>query len=244
MAEAPDPDDPNIFFKDADKKLTRDTSFDEEELEGEEKKVADETQKIFRTFLFTRLTSDIERETEGGDLTVGDISPTIVHNIRDEKEKIEQMKKEDEKMVEIGRVLAALGDQVSDKYKDELASVVSGLNINEELAFDTFANVTRKLFNNGVGLGRIIALFLFGYEIARTYIRNGLTGVKSFLRKILKYIVGVFFKENLLSWIIEQGGWLNIKLQENDNWLYGLAAILITIACSFGVYKITRGDTS
>lgn len=113
---APDPnDDPNEFFKDTDGKrgmLQHDMSFDESHLEDEEKKFAQETETIFGTFLFTRLISDIEQDLEDGSLDVATIPPPIISTIREDKNDIEFNPENDPKIVELGQMLASIGDEV------------------------------------------------------------------------------------------------------------------------------------
>ena len=110
---APDPDDNNEFFKRG--RLEHDISFDENSLDGEERQVVQETETIFRTFLYTRLISDIERDSEDGDLNAAEIPGTVIDSIRHEQsdmEKKEDDMENDPKIIELGRILATLGDEV------------------------------------------------------------------------------------------------------------------------------------
>lgn len=113
---APDPDDdPNEFFKDTNGKrgmLQYGTSFDEASLEGDEKKFAQETETVFGTFLFTRLISDIERDSEDGSLDLAEIPPPVISSIREDKDNIEFDPENDPKIIELGRMLASVGDEV------------------------------------------------------------------------------------------------------------------------------------
>jgi len=210
MAAAGDPNDGNNeFFKN--RNLDRDMSFDDSELQDEERQVAEDTQKIFRSFIFTRLISEIERDTEDGDLNVAEIPNSVINNIQEEKKDIEKMGEDpnDQMYIELGQVLANLGDEVHNKYGNEFKFIVSELNLQEEFAYESFTKIARRLFSDGCNWGRIVSLFLFAYEIAVSFIRRGSTGIRSFLRRILRYFVGFLFKEKIVNWIIEQGGWVS-----------------------------------
>ena len=81
--------------------------------------------------------------------------------------------------------------------------------LEEDMAFSSFTNVARKLFAEGAcNWGRIIALFLFGYEIACRFIRQGPSGIRRFLKRIMKFVIKFLFREKIATWIMEQGGWV------------------------------------
>ena len=124
MAGAP-PDDPNEFFNNRSRPsgmqppLEPDVSFDETSLDGEEREVVHQTETIFRTFLYTRLISDIERDSEDGALNAAEIAPPVINSIRDEQNNIERMEDDpenDPKIIELGRILATLGDEVISSF--------------------------------------------------------------------------------------------------------------------------------
>lgn len=214
MAEAPDPNESPFDFNRP--PLGNDISFDEEELETEEKQCAKETEKVFKSFFFTRLTSQIDKETEGesdgdSDLNLSNIPSNVVRNIRDEKtdfENEEDNNPENQKVLELGRTLAVMGDEIQHKYHDDFSIMISKLNITQEFAFDSFRKIAKRLFDNGINWGRIVSLFYFGYELAVSFIKQGASGFRSFIHKILKYIVGFLFKEKIVEWIVAQGGWV------------------------------------
>ena len=115
-AAAPDPnDDPNEFFKGTDDgrgMLEHNMSFDESHLKDDEKKFAQETETIFGTFLFTRLISDHERDSEDGSLDVAEIPPPVISSIREDMNIIEFDPENDPKIIELGQMLASFGDEV------------------------------------------------------------------------------------------------------------------------------------
>lgn len=221
MAEAPDPNE-NPFHFDG-PLLDSDISFDKEDLETrEEKQCAKETEKVFKAFFFTRLTSQIDKETEGesdgeSDLNLPNISDNVVKNIRDEKMDFEKEEENDDdpesqKVLQLGRTLAIMGDEIQHKYHDEFSVMISKLSLTQEFAFGSFQKIAKRLFDNGIHWGRIVALFYFGYELAVSFIRQGAFGIRNFIHKILRYIVGFLFKENIVKWIVEQGGWVSCHM--------------------------------
>ncbi|XP_066912891.1 bcl-2 homologous antagonist/killer-like [Clytia hemisphaerica] len=239
-AAAPDPnDDPNEFFKRR-PPYDKDVSFDQTNLEEDQKQVAEESEKIFKTFLYTRLLSDIERDSEDGEMCVGEITTPVIHQIRDEKTNMEEKFNQDEqdkKILELGQMLAAVGDNYNKKY--DFQSIVGNLNIeHEEFAYTSFTNVARKLVVGGLNWGRILALFLFGYEIALSFLRKGHSGVYGLLKRILKYMVKFLFKEGIVNWIIEQGGWIKFKLQENRESVNYALMILASLLAGYGAYRL------
>ena len=80
--------------------------------------------------------------------------------------------------------------------------------LEEDMAYSSFTNVARKLFAEGCNWGRIIALFLFGYEIACRFIRQGPSRIRRFLKRIVKFVIQFLFREKIATWIMEQGGWV------------------------------------
>ena len=115
-AAAPDPnDDPNEFFNATDGgrgTLEHNTSFDDSLLEDDEKKFAQETETIFGTFLFKRLISDHERDSEDGLLDVAEIPSPVISSIREDMNTIEFDPDNDPKIIELGQMLASFGDEV------------------------------------------------------------------------------------------------------------------------------------
>ena len=210
-AATPDPNDDHMEFFELCPPLEKDVSFELTGLKEDEKQVAEEFEKIFKIFLYTRILSDIERDSEDGEMIVGEITTPVIHQIRDEKTNMEEQcnqNEQDKKILELGQMIATKGGFYNKKY--DFQSLVSSLNLEEEeFAYNSFTNIARKLIADGLNWGRILALFLFGYEIALSFIRKGRSGVYGLLKKILKYMVKFLFKEGIVNWIIEQGGWVS-----------------------------------
>lgn len=91
----------------------------------------------------------------------------------------------------------------------DFPGIVDGMSMDGDMAYDSFTNVARKLFAGGAcNWGRIVALFLFGYTIACRFIRQGPSGIRRFLKRIVKFVIEFLFKENIAKWIMAQGGWV------------------------------------
>ena len=108
------------------------------------------------------------------------------------------------------QTLAALGDDVQQKYGDTFVAMTKHLGLSSATAYDTFAKIARRLFNDGINWGRIIALLCFGYEIAFSVIKTGSTAIGQFLKKIISFVVKFIVKEKIGKWIANQGGWVCI----------------------------------
>lgn len=105
------------------------------------------------------------------------------------------------------------------------------------MAFDSFTNVARKLFAEGAcNWGRIVALFLFGYTIACRFIRQGPSGIRRFLRRIVKFVIKFLFSERIYNWIKEQGGWVCIVQNFARSNLSQFTKILIEFVLHFFNY--------
>jgi len=50
----------------------------------------------------------------------------------------------DRPLAQIGRQLAAVGDDINERYRPQFSRMISSLNITPETAYDLFAEVARK----------------------------------------------------------------------------------------------------
>ncbi|XP_058510490.1 apoptosis regulator BAX-like isoform X2 [Solea solea] len=114
-----------------------------------------------------------------------------------------QVKTEQErKMVtQLGIMIRIIGDKVRDdkEFQDAIDGVAQG----SDSKWDRFKEVADKVFEHGITWERIAVLF---------YVAGKLAMVEAHLpqsvREILMWTVD-FFKNNLLGWIREHGGWIN-----------------------------------
>lgn len=210
----------------------------EEQPSPADEKIAEETESIFRGFMYHRLTSQIEQEASDGDMSVGQIPKPVLQELENVSSS-EEKKSKDEQL--LGKRLAQMGDQLENKYHDTLVRMTKSLGLTSITAYDTFAKIARRLFQDGINWGRIIALLCFGYEIAVSVIKTGTTAIGTFLKKIVNFVVKFIVKEKIASWIASQGGWLAIlDISKNNStlWLTRLSIIGFVAACAFIFMKI------
>eukprot|EP00112_Aurelia_sp_Birch-Aquarium-sp1_P015331 Seg339.4 transcript_id=Seg339.4/GoldUCD/mRNA.D3Y31 product="Apoptosis regulator R11" protein_id=Seg339.4/GoldUCD/D3Y31 len=107
-----------------------------------------------------------------------------------------------------------MADEVDKIYYKEFSEMVQGLGVavTSKTLYDTFANTTRCLFGDTadkINLGRIVALWSFGYEIAVSVIIKEDTDVK-ILSQMIDTLVDAFLKDenNVAGWIKDHGGWV------------------------------------
>lgn len=105
-----------------------------------------------------------------------------------------------------------MGDVLSKKYHEEFVDMARNLGLTSTTAYSTFAKIANRLFLNGINWGRIVALLLFGYEIAVSLIKKKAMGVRNFLTKIVNFVVQFIVKEKIADWIRDQGGWVCFHL--------------------------------
>ena len=103
-----------------------------------------------------------------------------------------------------------MGDVLDKRYHNEFAKMAKTLGLTSDIAYDTFAKVARKLFQDGINWGRIVALLSFGYEIAVSVIKKGAMGIRKFLQKIVSFVVKFIIQEKIGGWIRRNGGWVSL----------------------------------
>ena len=109
----------------------------------------------------------------------------------------------------ICQALAEMGDVLNKKYHSDFVEMTRKLGLTSSTAYKAFAKVASRLFQNGINWGRIVALLLFGYEIAVSVIQKEAMGIRNFLRKIVNFVVTFIIKEKIARWITDQGGWVS-----------------------------------
>lgn len=177
-----------------------------EQPEDVERAVVDETEGVFRQFMYQRFQNVAIREEEEG---LGDSAATARSDALEELRSCNNASPGSQ-IVVIGKRLGEVGDEIDAKYKSEFQEMIEQLNLTHATAYRTFADVARRLFRSGINWGRILALLCFGYEIAASVIRKGLSG--DFLRRIIRFVVDFVFRERIARWIAENGGWVSYCL--------------------------------
>ncbi|XP_041354312.1 bcl-2 homologous antagonist/killer-like [Gigantopelta aegis] len=158
-----------------------------------EQNVAEQTEDIFKNFFYQRYRQEQIRQPY-------DATPRV-------PELLEFGEAPLSPTAEIGRQLARIGDDINDRYSDVFTEMMRNLNINENTAYEAFANVARKLIENGINWGRVLTLLCFGYRIAVSILKSGTAKFAAFMKKIVGYFVTFIMKEKIAKWIADHGGW-------------------------------------
>ena len=104
-----------------------------------------------------------------------------------------------------------MADKLNRKYHHEFVEMAVSLRLTPDTAYSTFAKIAQRLFQDTINWGRIVALLLFGYEIAVSVIKKGMGGIRNFLKKIINFVVTFIIKGQIGNWIRAQGGWVCIS---------------------------------
>ncbi|NP_001296708.1 bcl-2 homologous antagonist/killer-like [Hydra vulgaris] len=209
----------------------------------EEQQVANDTEKVFCSFVYKRLTSEIDKESSDGSLEVGN----VITNLRSEVTEFRNVDESNGETENLGRVLASFGDEINDKYRQVFSDMLCRLNIEtEDVAYETFANIARRLFENGINWGRIVALLCFGYEVAFAIIKRNARGFGKFLRKLIRFVVDFIVNEKIAKWIAKNGGWLAALVglkkvdDSSDVWFKRIVILGSSNATVYMIHRRTR----
>lgn len=160
-----------------------------------EENVIAETEDVFNSYLHQRWQQDQARQ--------GFISTPNIPQITQTRDPMSTP-------CQVGRELARIGDIINQRHQDDFDLMIRDLNINSATAYDKFAKVANKLFEDGLNWGRILALFSFGYRIIVKVL--GFSGiadfgnaVKSIVFNVVKYITDT--TKGIVQWIASRGGW-------------------------------------
>uniref|UniRef100_A0A8C6T293 Zgc:153993 n=1 Tax=Neogobius melanostomus TaxID=47308 RepID=A0A8C6T293_9GOBI len=109
-------------------------------------------------------------------------------------------------------------DQNIKQVVEQLLKIADEINRNAELqrlvnqvegncAQDIFTTVARSIFSDGINWGRIVALFHLAYKlIYRAISTNHIENIRLVISWVLQVI-----KDQLYSWIVQQGGWVPVR---------------------------------
>ncbi|KAL9984751.1 hypothetical protein ACROYT_G007084 [Oculina patagonica] len=208
----------------------------ENQPEEDEIAVVQDTEGVFRHFMFQRFQDETQRDEELGEMSSPSASarPDALEELRS----CNDVHPFSQHVPVIGRRLGEIGDEIDAKYKDQFKDMIDSLSLTPATAYETFAAVARRLFRSGINWGRVVALLCFGYEIAVTVIRRGFSG--SFLRRIIRFVVDFIFNERIARWIAQHGGWravLDFRLSEPSWYTVGIVLMLGTMAAFFAARK-------
>lgn len=129
---------------------------------------------------------------------------------------------------------------------DQLLKIAEELNRNAELqrlinhvpgncAQDIFMKVARSIFADGINWGRVVALFHLAYRlIYKAITTNHLENIRTIIGWVLQFI-----REQLYSWIVQQGGWEGV-IQGISRWRTAAMVASVVLAAAFIYYRKTR----
>ncbi|XP_054615277.1 apoptosis regulator BAX-like [Dunckerocampus dactyliophorus] len=110
---------------------------------------------------------------------------------------------EEQKMVtQLGKMIRIIGDRVKDDK--EFQDAIDGVARASGSKWDKFKQVADKVFEHGITWERIAVLFYVAGKLALKMMEARLP---QSVREILRWTVE-FYRNNLLSWIREHGGWI------------------------------------
>ncbi|XP_077414069.1 apoptosis regulator BAX-like [Vanacampus margaritifer] len=159
---------------------------------------------------------------------------------------VEVKSAQEQKIVtQLGKMIRIIGDRVKDdkEFQDAIDSVACV----DGSKWEKFKKVADKVFEQGITWERIAVLFYVAGKLALKMVEAHLP---QSVKEILSWTVD-FFRNNLLSWIREHGGWINSfsELATSSMRTVGLNSqlyILVIIFCgglaigSFITWKLTR----
>lgn len=103
----------------------------------------------------------------------------------------------------IHHALKSLADNFDGRYHAEFDSMVQQLNISPDIAYPTFLAVANELFIDGKNWGRVVALFVFGGDIAEECVDKQMEHLVDSINEW----VSQYIQNHLEHWISSQGGW-------------------------------------
>ncbi|XP_038825578.1 apoptosis regulator BAX isoform X1 [Salvelinus namaycush] len=106
---------------------------------------------------------------------------------------------EDHQVKDVVHQLLLIADDLNKNA--ELQHLISTVQVN--CAQDVFFSVAREIFADGINWGRVVSLFHLAYKlIYKALTQNHLEIIKKVISWVLQFI-----RENVSSWIRQQGGW-------------------------------------
>ncbi|XP_054463270.1 apoptosis regulator BAX-like [Anoplopoma fimbria] len=117
---------------------------------------------------------------------------------------VEVKTEQEQKIVtQLGKMIRVIGDRVRDDK--EFQDAIDGVACFSGSKWDRFKEVADKVFEHGITWERIAVLF---YVAGKLAVRMVEAHLPQSVREILMWTVD-FFRNNLLAWIREHGGWIN-----------------------------------
>ncbi|XP_068587666.1 apoptosis regulator BAX-like isoform X1 [Cebidichthys violaceus] len=146
---------------------------------------------------------------------------------------VELKTEQEQKIVnQLGKMVRIIGDRVRDDT--EFQDAIDGMACTSGSKWDRFKQVADKVFEHGITWERIAVLFYVAGKLAVKMVQAHLP---QSVRDILKWTVD-FFRNNLLGWIGDHGGWINSfselavasveSVSSLSSHSYGLVLIFVT----------------
>ncbi|XP_072497879.1 bcl-2 homologous antagonist/killer isoform X4 [Notamacropus eugenii] len=180
-----------------------------------EEQVAQQTEDVFRSYVYYR--HQQEQETEGEAAPADPEMDTLPHELSSTAE-------------QVGRQLAVIGDDISRRYESEMNDMLLRLQPTAENAYKYFTMIASRLFESGINWGRVVALLGFGYRLALHVYQRGLTG---FLGRVASFVADFMLQHCIARWIAQNGGWVAALDQSNNSILYVMTVLAVVLLGRF-----------
>uniref|UniRef100_A0A3P8PD35 BCL2 associated X, apoptosis regulator b n=1 Tax=Astatotilapia calliptera TaxID=8154 RepID=A0A3P8PD35_ASTCA len=141
-------------------------------------------------------------EEELKDVPSEDVPPLTPLAVEGKTEQEEKLVKQLSKMIRI------VGDRV--QHDQEFQDVIDGVASGSGSKSENFRRVADKVFEDGITWERIAVLI---YVAGRLAVKMVEAHLPQSVREVLTWAVN-FFKNNLLGWILEHGGWWVVALRD------------------------------
>lgn len=107
--------------------------------------------------------------------------------------------------------------------------------VQSNCAQDIFMKVARSIFADGINWGRVVALFHLAYRlIYKALTTNHLENIRTVISWVLQVI-----REQLYSWIVQQGGWEGV-IRGFSRWRTLAVVASIVLVATIVYYRKTR----
>ncbi|XP_044142244.1 bcl-2 homologous antagonist/killer [Bufo gargarizans] len=152
---------------------------------------------------------------------------------------IEDARQSDRDLDNLGKQLAAIGDDIYKRYETTFDNFLKDLDPNLENAYDIFKKIASSVFETEVNWGRILTLLGFGYRMAVYIWKKGQHG---FLKKIARCVARYLVESSIARWIARQGGWDAVLTLTNNSIKYVLMALGVVLILQFVMCRLSSSD--
>ncbi|XP_048463890.1 bcl-2 homologous antagonist/killer-like [Rhincodon typus] len=185
------------------------------EVDTEQGKV-NEAENLFQNTVYYENQSEMEENIENG-MIVPDLPVTTNQT-------------SPSSIMEIGRQLAIVGDELNHQKNREFQDVQAYLSLPSEFGYQSFRRSAERLYDNGINWSQTIGLLSLGYKMMTYVYQRAVTGC---FGKATKSVAKFIAKNQIAQWIVEHAAWTTALSIENANlkWLFGiLLAVMLSVA--------------